>query len=73
LEKGVEEIVLGRGQLGRMGVGQLGRMGVAAETEKFLRGQGISYHIEKTKKAIELFNKLAREGKRVGGVFHSTC
>jgi len=65
LDKDVEEVVLG--------CGQLGRLGVATETEEILRSRGISYHIENTKKAIELFNKLAREGKRVGGVFHSTC
>ena len=61
----VEAIVMGRGQLGRLNV--------SAETETMLRERGISYHIEKTKKAVALFNDLARQGKRVGGVFHSTC
>lgn len=65
LEQDIEEIVLGRGQLGRLEV--------SAETEATLRESGISYHIEKTKKAVALFNDLVREGKRVGGVFHSTC
>jgi hypothetical protein len=65
LEKEVEEIVLGRGQLGRLGVSD--------ETEAILRERGVSYHVEKTKKAVDLFNDLARQGKRVAGVFHSTC
>lgn len=65
LEQNVEEIVLGRGQLGRLGV--------SPETEATLRESGISYHIEKTKKAVALFNELVHKGKRVGGVFHSTC
>ena len=65
LEKNVEEIVLGRGQLGRLGV--------AAETRESLDAHGVLYHIEKTKKAVTLFNDLVRQGKRVGGVFHSTC
>ena len=65
LEQGLEEIVLGRGQLGRLEV--------SPETEATLRESGVSYHIEKTKKAVALFNDLVREGKRVGGVFHSTC
>jgi len=65
LEKDVDEIVLGRGQLGRLSV--------SAKTEQILRERGISYHIENTKKAVPLFNKLVQEGKRVGGVFHSTC
>ena len=65
LEKGVDAIVLTRGQFGRLGV--------SPETEETLRKRGISYHIENTKKAVRLFNDLTRQGKRVGGVFHSTC
>jgi hypothetical protein len=64
-EHGAEILVMGRGQLGRLNV--------SAETETMLRKRGISYHIEKTKNAVALFNDLARQGKRVGGVFHSTC
>ena len=65
LPHNVEEVVLGRGQFGRLGVSN--------ETEVFLHEQGISYYVEMTRKAVDLFNKLARQGKRVGGVFHSTC
>jgi hypothetical protein len=65
LEYGIEEMVLARGVYGRLKV--------CAETEALLREQGIPYHIEKTKKAVRLFNELAEQGKRVGGLFHSTC
>jgi hypothetical protein len=65
LEHDAEIVILTRGQLGRLGISN--------ETEAFLREQGISYHIEKTAKAVDLFNKLSRQGKRVVGVFHSTC
>jgi hypothetical protein len=61
----IEAIVMGRGQLGRLNV--------SAETEAVLREQGVVYHIEKTQKAVALFNELSRAGKRVGGLFHSTC
>ena len=53
--------------------GVFGRLGVCVETEALLREREISYHIEKTKGAVELFNEMAKQGKRVGGVFHSTC
>ena len=53
--------------------GQLGRLDVAPETETLLQTRGIQYRIETTKKAVRLFNTLTQEGKRVGGVFHSTC
>ena len=65
LSHDVDELVLTRGQLGRLGI--------SAEVETALREQGVSYHIEKTKKAVRLFNELSKQGKRVGGVFHSTC
>jgi hypothetical protein len=65
LSHGVDELVLTRGQLGRLGV--------SAEMETELRKQSVSYHVEKTKKAVRLFNELSKQGKRVGGVFHSTC
>ena len=65
LEKDIEEIVLG--------CGQFGRLGVSAETEEILRARGIIFQVENTKKAVAMFNKLVQEGKRVGGVFHSTC
>jgi hypothetical protein len=65
LEHEVEFVILTRGQLGRLGV--------APETEEFLRERGVEYRIEKTKKAVTLFNEMVQKGKRVGGVFHSTC
>ena len=65
LEKGAEIVILTRGQLGRLGI--------SPKTEAFLLERGVDYHIEKTKKAVALYNELTRKGKRVGGVFHSTC
>jgi hypothetical protein len=65
LSQNVDVIVLGRGQLGRLCI--------STETEDLLRKRGISYHVEKTRKAVALFNEMVQDGKRVGGVFHSTC
>jgi hypothetical protein len=65
LKHGAEVIVMGRGQLDRLNV--------SAEVEALLRERGIPFHIEKTQKAVALFNKLSQAGKRIGGVFHSTC
>jgi hypothetical protein len=65
LEQGPDEIVLGRGVFGRLGV--------CAETEALLRERGIPYHTENTRDAVRLFNELAEQGVRVAGLFHSTC
>jgi len=69
----IEEVLAHKVDVILLTRGQLGRLGVAEETEDFLRKRGISYRIERTKKAVALFNEMTRAGKRVGGVFHSTC
>jgi hypothetical protein len=42
------------------------------ETLEMLRERGIPYHVEETRAAVELYNRLA-EAHAVGGLFHSTC
>lgn len=65
LDKDVEVIILSRGQQRRLQVMQ--------ETQDYLDQQDITYHIEETNQAVDHFNELSRAGKRVGGVFHTTC
>jgi hypothetical protein len=45
----------------------------APETRELLRVRGVTYHIEETNAAVELYNRLAAAGEDVGGLFHSTC
>jgi len=42
------------------------------ETLDFLRARGIAVHVEETRAAVALYNRLA-ESQNVGGLFHSTC
>jgi hypothetical protein len=49
------------------------RLQTLPKTEKLLQSRRVEYHIEQTPQAIEMFNKLMRQGKKVGGIFHSTC
>jgi hypothetical protein len=42
------------------------------ETLQMLREKDIPVHVEETKAAVALYNKLA-ETELVGGLFHSTC
>jgi hypothetical protein len=65
LAQGAEVMILSQGM-------QL-RLHTCPETEQLLRSRGIDYHIKETTQAAELFNTLSRQGKKVGGVFHSTC
>ena len=65
LEQGVEIMVLSRGiEL---------MLHTCPETEQLLRSENIEYHIKETNQAVALFNQLTQQGKRVGGIFHSTC
>ena len=65
LEQGVEVMVLSRGM-------QM-MLHVCRETEELMQSQGIEYYIEETTKAVKKYNELVDEGKRAGGIFHSTC
>ena len=42
------------------------------ETLQVLRDRGILVHVEETRAAVDLYNRLA-ENEAVGGLFHSTC
>lgn len=65
VDAGIDVMILSRGM-------EL-RLHTCPETEEMLRSRGIEYHIEETTRAVELFNALAKQGKKVGGIFHSTC
>jgi hypothetical protein len=64
LEKGSKVIVLSRGM-------EL-VLQTCPETLELLRARGVRVHVEETKVAVDLYNKLS-ESQAVGGLFHSTC
>lgn len=55
-----------------IGTGHSGLMMVAEETINELRDRKIEFHIEKTKKAVEIFNKSQKK-KKVVAALHLTC
>lgn len=65
LQEGVDFMVLSRGM-------QL-MLHTCPETEQLLNSRGIEYHIGQTQLAVPLFNSLMEQGRKVGGIFHSTC
>jgi hypothetical protein len=64
LERGATVVVLSRGM--RLA------LRTSAATMKMLQRRGIVVYVDETKKAVDLYNKLA-ETQAVGGLFHSTC
>lgn len=65
LEHDCEIVVLSRGMFKRLNV--------ARETLDYLEQNNIKIVREETKKAVRLYNDFARQGKAVGGLFHTTC
>lgn len=56
-----------------IGTGMEGKLGVMRETKEYLAGRGIECVVAKTDEAAEKFNAFVGEGKRVCGLFHTTC
>lgn len=46
---------------------------VDSKTEIYLNSIGIEYEKLQTEKAVEKYNLLLKENRKVGGLFHSTC
>lgn len=65
LEHDCEIVVLSRGMYKRLNV--------ARETLDYLEQNNIKIVREETKKAVQLYNDFVRQGKAVGGLFHTTC
>ena len=56
-----------------LGRGVNKRLEVQPETEALLQERRLEYFIEDTKQAVEHYNDLARQGRKAGGLFHTTC
>lgn len=55
-----------------VGTGNWGVMKVPDSTISFLESKGITVIIERTARAVEVFNEESKKGKTVGA-FHLTC
>ena len=55
-----------------IGTGFSGIMQVPEQTVNFLKSKGITVYIEKTGRAVQLFNEKKAAGKIIGA-FHLTC
>ena len=69
----IEEIIAQNIEVMILSRGMNRRLQTLGRTEKLLQSQEIEYYIEQTPRAVEMFNELMRQGKKVGGIFHSTC
>ncbi len=56
-----------------IGTGADGIANVSEDATKAIIEKGLNLAIDKTGKAVSIFNENAAEGKRVVGLFHLTC
>ena len=68
----VEELVDEGARIVVLSRGQHERLEVMPETVRFLEEKGVEVHVEETRRAVELYNRLRRE-RPVGALVHSTC
>jgi hypothetical protein len=65
LEHGSDVIVLSQGVLLRLRT--------CKQTLELLEAEGVEVEVAQTMVAARLYNRLAADGRAVGGLFHSTC
>uniref|UniRef100_H2L4U5 Mth938 domain-containing protein n=1 Tax=Oryzias latipes TaxID=8090 RepID=H2L4U5_ORYLA len=65
LKKGAELLIIGRGMNEALQV--------PPSTLDFVKQKGVDVQVFQTEKAVAEYNKMAAQGAKVGGVFHSTC
>jgi len=64
-KKGLEVIVVG--------TGMQGVVKVLPEVRQVCSDDNIKLYVDPTKKAVDMFNGLMLQGKKVAGFFHVTC
>ncbi|OHB73303.1 MAG: hypothetical protein A2V70_16110 [Planctomycetes bacterium RBG_13_63_9] len=69
----VEELLAHGAKIFVLSRGMAGRLQTSPETIEYLKQREIEYHFQETQAAVETYNRLAKEGKPVAGLFHSTC
>lgn len=56
-----------------VGTGYSGMMEILGEVIDYFKARGVRVYVADTRKAVELYNALVKEGRRVLGAFHLTC
>lgn len=69
----IKDITASRPEVLVIGTGYSGMMKVPPETQSALSAMGIHIEAQTTAQAVETFNRLRQEGRKVAGAFHLTC
>ena len=69
----VTELLNHESELVILSRGRQDRLSVSPETLSLLETHGVPVVREKTDAALATYNRLATQGRRVAGLFHTTC
>lgn len=69
----VAEALLGDPQVLVIGAGQYGVLPIVGQAQEVLRQRGVEVHVLHAPQALELYNRLAGEGRRLAAIIHVTC
>ena len=69
----VEELIAKGSKIVVLSRGMSSRLKLAPGTEAFFKRRGIAYYFEETQAAVKRYNRFGKDGKAVGGLFHTTC
>jgi len=69
----IEDILSFEPEVIVVGTGSPGLMSVQDEVKQLCEEKEISLISCPTEEAVEIFNKLSEEGKKIAGCFHLTC
>ena len=69
----VADLLASQADIVVIGKGKPGNMRTDAETRRLFEQSGIALVEEKTSTAVQTFNRLQKEGRRVCAGFHLTC
>ncbi len=69
----LEEVLKRKPEILIIGNGYSGVMRVSKDLIQKLREQGIEVIVMNTRKAVNEYNKIAKEGKKVAAALHLTC
>jgi hypothetical protein len=73
LAKEVQALLKGEPEIIVVGAGTASCVGIAAEAKQLAKNKGVKIESAATPKAIERYNQLASEGKKIAAAFHVTC
>lgn len=69
----IEKVLEKKPEIAVIGTGAYGLAEVLDEARNFITSQGAQLIVEKTAQAVERYNGLVKQGKKVAAFFHLTC